>query len=182
MINAPSNSCWLWSSFRIAKIWTKQNGQPKDLHSELLKKFLNKDNINIQQYNETTIKDADIDAYNCGNAVEYLTLNGFYYDDSLIITPKLIPQGNFIVNIPILHYEIIYAILIQLMGHFQSVIQEDDGYYLYDQSSNVGTKRKLQIVNNCLMVPVNRRFTILYFYKHHEPNKYKDSIARKPFN
>ena len=165
MIKTPSNSCWLWSSFRVAKSYCDKHDKPKDLHSELLIKYINNEVIDIANYNESTIKEGDVDNANCGNAVEYLTLNGIFYDNSLVITPKVIPNGGVIVNLPIVNYDTIYAILVQFIGHFQAIIKEDNEYYLYDQSHNEGTKRKLNIVNNQLLVPVMRHFTILYFYK-----------------
>ena len=165
MIKTPSNACWLWSSFRIAKAYCDRHERPKDLHSELLIKYINNENIDIAKYSESTIKEGDVDGANCGNAVEYLTLNGIYYDNSLVITPKVIPNEGFAIDLPIINYDSIYAILVQLLGHFQAVIRENDAYYLYDQSDSVGTKRKLNIVGNKLLVPVVRQFTILYFYK-----------------
>ena len=165
MIKTPYNSCWLWASFRITKAYCAKHSTPKDLHSELLKKYLNNEMIDINKYDVNTMKEADVDLANCGNAVEYLTLNGIYYDDSLVITPQVIPKGASVVLLPIVNYDCIYAILIQLLGHFQAVIREDNNYYLYDQSHNNGTKTKLNIVDNKLMVPVMRHFTILYFYK-----------------
>ena len=173
MIKTPHNSCWLWSSFRIAEAYCKRYEIPKDLHSELIKKYINHENIIIDKYDDNTAKDGDIDNFNCGNAVEYLTLNGIYYDNSLIVTPQTVKANitKTLFDLPIIGFDDVYAILIQLIGHFQTVIKEDDGYWLYDQSSNSGFKRKINIINNQLMIPVNRNFTILYLYKDKEANK-----------
>lgn len=163
MIRLPYNACWLWSSLRIAKAYCLRNKTPEYLHSELIKRYINNEIFDITKYDETTIKEGDVDISNCGNAVEYLTLNGIYYNDSVIISNKninMFKTAKYAIN----NYKSVYAILIQLRGHFQTVIKENNEYYLYDQSNNIGTKIKLNIVNNQLLVPIMLNFTILYFY------------------
>ena len=165
MIKTPFNSCWLWSSFRIAKKYCEVKQPPKDLHSELIIKYIKGDEINILKYNEETKKEADVDRALCGNCVEYLTLNGFFFDSSLIITPKIVPNAPRFFNFPIKNYEKIFAILIQFLGHFQSVIREKNNeYFLYDQSGNIGRKILLNIQDGNLLVPVCKQLTILYFF------------------
>lgn len=161
----PNNSCWLWSSLRIANNYVHYKEIPKELHNDIIKQYLNSNIINIDNYDKDIIKEADIDRNLCGNAVEFLTLNGFYYDYCIPIK-KDIKDGKGLFEIIYLsNYNKIFAILIQLPGHYECIIKNNNEYYRYSQTTAKDINiTKLSIINNLLPISINRRFTNLYVY------------------
>lgn len=159
--NNLSNSCWFWSSVRIVKKYVEQLGVPKDLSNDILKKIVNNENVDIQKYDDETIKQSDATSQLDANAVEFLTVNGFYYRECVpvrnighrIVTLKLSDPPPF-------------ALLVQLPGHFMCVIQEGEDYILYDQiGSSISTAKLPYVKNeNLLSLPICPLYTNIYCY------------------
>ena len=159
--NTPNNSCWLWSSLRIANAYAKYKKIPDELHNDIIKRYINNNCVNIIRYDKDTIKDADISNDLCGNAVEYLTVNGFYYNYCIPVKK----HNTNLEYVKLTNYESIFAILIQTQGHYECIIKENDIYYRYNQSNaNNCVKTKINITNNMLYIGVNSIYTNLYVY------------------
>lgn len=161
----PNNSCWLWSSLRIANNYVHYKETPKELHNDIIKQYLNNETINIDKYDEDITKEADIDKNLCGNAVEFLTLNGFYYDFCIPIKRNINDGKGLFEILYLSNYEKMFAILIQLPGHYECIIKNNNEYYRYSQTTDKDTNIiKLPIINNLLPISINRIFTNLYIY------------------
>lgn len=159
--NNLNNNCWFWSSIRIILEYVKNIGIPKELSNETIKKIITTKNINILEYDEITKKQSDMSDNLDGNAVEFLTVNGFYYTSCLPIRRIKTNMAELKIN-----NELPFAFLIQLPCHFTSVILEDNEYYLYDQVGTNLYKSKLYFdkENNIIKIPVNPIYTNIYAY------------------
>ena len=166
--NPQGNSCWWWSSVRIILAYVKHIGIPKELSNDIIKKLIETKTLDIKSYDELTKKQGDTTNFLTGNAVEFLTVNGFYYS-------ICIPVRRYNNSIALIQFGKIipFALLIQMPGHFMSVVQEDDGFYLYNQVGNNLSKNKLNYdkEKQILAVPVCQIYTNIYLYQIGEPDR-----------
>ena len=159
--NTLNNNCWFWSSVRIIQNYVLYNGIPKELSNEIIKKIINSENVSIDEYDKETMKQSDLTNSLDGNAVEFLTVNGFYYTECLPIRRANCStiELTFNKHLPI-------SFLLQFPGHFVAVILEDGDYILYDQTGKYAKITKLPFDKETkkLHLPICGLYTNIYIY------------------
>lgn len=161
LINNLQNSCWFWSSVYIIEKYVENNGVPKELSNNIIKQLIETKNFHIEKYDNETMKQSDITNNLDGNAVEFLTVNGFYYTSCIPVRKLKDPFAELQIN-----GELPFAFLIQLPGHYMSIILEDNDYYLYDRVGELLNKAKLNFdkEKSIIKIPINPLYSNIYVF------------------
>ncbi len=156
------NACWYYSALRIAKIYSKYHNIPKECKNKTILKYINEDIIldDLKEYDKETKEQADLTIFNEGNAIEFLTTNGIYYNECIPIRNC---NGNAL-TLTLKDDNKIIGFLLQFIGHYSCIIYENNEFIFYDQVNKYCNPVKLPLHDNKLTIPINSLYTNIYIY------------------